>query len=126
MDVDKIIDRTVNKTILKLKMAGLMRDTDKTAAQKTEELLKNYKSLKLSDQPYAKKLVSNINEALETIRDDPYYAIIPLYYFSEYSREYVAYELNTTPTTISRNKARLIDKLKVILYSEEYISELFL
>lgn len=126
MDVDKIIDRTVNKTILKLKMAGLMRDTDKTAAQKTEELLKNYKSLKLSDQPYAKKLVSKINEALETIRDDPYYSIIPLYYFSEYSREYVAYELNTTPTTISRNKARLIDKLKVILYSEEYISELFL
>lgn len=126
MDVDKIIDRTVNKTILKLKMAGLMRDTDKTAAQKTEELLKNYKSLNLSDQPYAKKLVSKINEALETIRDDPYYAIIPLYYFSGYSREYVAYELNTTPTTISRNKARLIDKLKVILYSEEYISELFL
>lgn len=126
MDVDKIIDRTVNKTILKLKMAGLMRDTDKTAAQKTEELLRNYKSLKLSDQPYAKKLVSKIDEALETIRDDPYYEIIPLYYFSEYSREYVAFKFETTPTTISRNKARLIDKLKVILYSEEYISELFL
>ena len=34
-NVDKIIEDTVNRTVLKLKIAGLMKDDRKSAAQKT-------------------------------------------------------------------------------------------
>lgn len=126
-DIEKIINNTVNTTVLKLKMAGLMRDDKKTAYQKTEELLRNYKTFqKITDQPYTVKLVKEIEDALEEITDDLYYDIIPMYYFEGKTREDVAEYFDTTVTTISRNKSRLINKLKVRLFSDDFIYELFL
>lgn len=126
-DIEKIINDTVNTTVLKLKMAGLMRDDKKTAYQKTEELLRNYKTFqKITDQPYTVKLVKEIGAALEEITDDLYYDIIPMYYFEGKTREDVAEYFDTTVTTISRNKSRLINKLKVMLFSDDFIYELFL
>lgn len=125
-DIKKIISDTVNMTVLKLKMAGLMKDSKKSAYQKTEELLRNYEDFKKSDQPYAQKLVKRIDAALYDIKSDIYYDIIPLYYFDENTREFVAEYFNTTVTTVSRNKTRLINKLKVKLFSDEVIYELFL
>ena len=125
-DVKKIINDTVNATVLKLKMAGLMRDGRKTAFQKTEELLRNYNAFVESDQPYTQKLVKKINEALKSIEDDFYYEIIPMIYFNGNTREAVAEYLDTTVTTVSRNKTRLVNKLKARLCSDDVIYELFL
>lgn len=125
-EIKQIINDTVNMTVLKLKMAGLLNDGRKTAYQKTEELLKNYNQFLQSDQPYTKKLVSKINEALYEIKDDIYYEIIPLCYFEGETRENIAEYFNTTVTTISRNKNRLVNKMKVILFSDDVIYELFL
>lgn len=125
-NVDKIIEDTVNRTVLKLKVAGLMKDDRKTAAQKTEELLKNYPRFKLSDQPYTKKLCQKIETAMNTIKDDYYYEVIALYYFENMTREEVAERFNTSETTISRNKRRLITKLSAVLFSDDLIYDLFL
>ena len=124
--IKQIINDTVNTTVLKLKMAGLMKDNRKTAFQKTEELLQNYEAFKLSDQPYTKKLVKKIDAALYEIKDDIYYDIIPLVYLNNETREYVAEYFNTTVTTISRNKTRLVNKLATMLFSDDVIYELFL
>ena len=126
IDIKTIIHETVNMTVLKLKMAGLMKDDRKTAYQKTEELLRNYCDFSKSDQPYAQKLTAQIDAALHDIEDDIYYEIIPLIYFDERGREFVAEYFDTTVTTISRNKTRLINKLKVKLFSDDVIYELFL
>lgn len=126
LDIKAVINDTVNMTVLKLKMAGLMRDNKKTAYQKTEELLRNYNTLKVSDSPDAQKLINKIDMALGTIKGDIYYDIIPLYYFDDQTRDYIAEYYNTTVTTISRNKTKLINKLKVILFSDDVIYELFL
>lgn len=126
MEVEEIINNTVNQTVLKLKMAGLMKDDGKTAAQKTEELLKNYNAFKQSEQPYTIKLVNQIDNAVNTIADDPYIDIIKLYYFEGVTIERVAERINCSVRTVSRNKNRLIDKLKVILFSDRVIEELFL
>lgn len=126
MEVEEIINNTVNQTVLKLKMAGLMKDDGKTAAQKTEELLKNYNAFKQSEQPYTIKLVDQIDNAVNTIADDPYIDIIKLYYFEGVTIERVAEQINCSVRTVSRNKNRLIDKLKVILFSDRVIEELFL
>ena len=125
-DIEKIVDMTINKTILKLKMTGLMRDDRKSASQKTEELLKNYNAFRESDQPYTIKLVEKINAALEGIKDDPYFDIIPMSYFEDCTREEIAEKFNTTVTTVSRNKTRLVNVLKSYLFSDDVIYELFL
>lgn len=125
-DIKQIINETVNQTVLKLKMSGLMKDTRKTAFQKTEELLRNYYAFTKSDQPYTKKLVEKIDNALEEIKDDPYAEIISLFYVADHTREEIAEQFNTTVTTISRNKTRLVEKLKAYLFSDETIEELFL
>ena len=125
-DIKQIISDTVNMTVLKLKTAGLMKDSRKSAFQKTEELLRNYNAFMKSDQPYARTVVNKINDALHSIEDDPYYEVIPLIYFDEQSREYIAEQFDTTVTTISRNKTRLVNKLKAMLFSDDLIYELFL
>lgn len=124
--VEKIIEDTVNRTVLKLKIAGLMKDDRKTAAQKTEELLRNYPRFKLSDQPYTKRLCQKIETAMNTIRGDYYFEIIALYYFEQMTREEVAEHFCTSETTISRNKKRLIENLSAVLFSDELIYDLFL
>lgn len=126
VDINEIINATVNATVLKLKMAGLMKSDRKTAYQKTEELLYNYNSFKKSDQPFTLKLVSKIDDALKEIEDDIYYDIIPLTYFKNETRENIAEIFNTTERTISRNKGRLVNQLKVKLFSDDVIYELFL
>ena len=127
IDVKKIIEDTVNATVLKLKMAGLMKDDRKTAYQKTEELLRNYQTFKqVEDQPYTQKIVKLIEEALLEIKDDPYYKVITMIYFDQMTREQVADHFYTTVTTISRNKTRLVNKLKIRLFSDDVIYELFL
>ena len=123
--VEEIIEETVNRTVLKLKAADLLKDNRKSASQKTEELLKNYPSFKLSDQPYTVKLCENIETALGTIRSDYYYEVRSLYYFEKMTREEVAEHFNTSETTISRNKKRLIDKLSAVLFSDELILDIF-
>lgn len=125
-DIEKIVDMTINKTILKLKMTGLMRDDRKSAFQKTEELLRNYNAFVISDQPYTIKLVEKMNTALDAIKIDPYYDIIPMCYFEDKTREEIAERFDTTVTTISRNKTRLVNCLKNYLFSDDVIYELFL
>ena len=125
-EINKIVNETVNSTVLKLKMAGLLRDGRQTAYQKTEELLRNYNVFKESDQPYTIKLVDKIETALDSIHDDIYYEIIPMTYFENQTREVIAEKFNTTQRTISRNKGRLINQLKVLLFSDDVIYELFL
>lgn len=125
-DIQKVIEKTVNATVLKLKMSGLMKDDRKTAYQKTEEILSNYNIFCESDQPYAKKITRMIDDALEEVKDDIYYEIIPMIYFQKQSREAAADYFKTTVTTISRNKKKLVNKLKARIFSDDFIYELFL
>ena len=125
-EIKKYIDDTVNSTVLKMKMAGLLKRNRQSAIEKTEELLRNYPIFKDLQEPYAVKLVSNIEKALKDIEDDLYYEVIPMYYFHNETREYIAERFGCTETTISRNKTRLLNQLKLRLVSKEVIEELFL
>ena len=127
IDVRQIISDTVNETVMKMKMAGLMKDSRKSATEKLEELLRNYPTFKkIQDKEYTVKLVQNIDAAMKTIEDDPYYDVIRLFYFEGHTRESIALDYGCTETTISRNKTRLLNKLKTILFSDEVIFEIFL
>ncbi len=126
-EVKKIIEDTVNATVIKLKMSGLMKDNQKTAFEKTEELLKNYNTFrKIKDRPRTKRIVNRIDQALKEIDTDIYYDIIPMFYFEQKTRESIAEHFHTSERTISRNKSRLINLLKIKLFSDDVIFELFL
>ena len=121
------IEEVVNITVLKLKMAGLMRDDRKSAFQKTEALLRNYNTFKnVKDRKSTKHLCKKIEIALEEIKDDIYYDIIPMIYFENRTREDIAEHFNTSTKTITRNKNKLVNQLKLRLFSDDVIFELFL
>ena len=124
MDINNIIQQTVDETIIQLKINGLITNTNKTAFQKCEELLRSYDSLKEANTAKANDLINEIDRALMHIQQDPYYEVIVMYYIEGVSREAIANSYNTTGTTISRNKRRLINKLKMILFADDSISEL--
>lgn len=128
MDVKDIIRETVDYTIVKLKLSGLMKDNRQTAFQKTEQILRNYNELKksYSEDGTAKKFVDIIDNALKELESDLYYEIIPMMYFENETREAIAEYFDTTVTTISRNKRRLINKLKYLIFADEVVYELFL
>lgn len=126
-EIKSIINDTANTVVLKMKMAGLIRDGRKTAIEKTEELLRNYPIFKdIKDQEYTIKLVVKIEDALKDIEDDIYYDVIPMFYFHNETREYIAERFGCTETTVSRNKTRLLNQLKLKLFSDDVIFELFL
>ena len=127
-EINEIIQETVNTTIAKLKLAGLMKDDRQGAFEKTEQLLKNYNQLKksYSEDGTAKKFVDIVDNALQELYDDIYYDIIPMMYFEGQSRESIAEYFDTTVTTISRNKKRLVEKLKCLIFADDVIYELFL
>ena len=121
------VEEIVNLTVLKLKMAGLMKDDRKSAYQKTEALLRNYNTFKkVTDKKSTKKIVHKIEQALDEIKDDLYFEIIPMIFFQNCTREYVADYFDTSTKTITRNKNRLVNQLKLRLFSDDVIFELFL
>lgn len=126
--INDIIKRTVDYTVMKIKLAGLMKDNRQTAYQKTEQILRSYNDMKkaYSENGTAKKFVDIIDAALLELKDDQYYEIIEMIYFENHSRESVAEFFDTTVTTISRNKRRLIEKLKTLIFADDVIYELFL
>lgn len=128
MNVRDVIRETVDYTIVKLKLSGLMKDNRQTAFQKTEQILRNYNELKksYSEDGTAKKFVDIIDNALKELDSDLYYEIIPMMYFENETREAIAEYFDTTVTTISRNKRRLINKLKYLIFADDVVYELFL
>ena len=125
--INKTVEKTVSETVLKMKMAKLLNDSEKSAYSKTEELLRNYPTFKqITDQPYTIKLCEKIEKALNDLGNEPYKEIIDLFYFQNQTRETIALELGCTVRTVGRNKARLVNELKVKLFSDDVIRELFL
>lgn len=72
-----------------------------------------------------KHFIAIFDSALFKISNDQYYDLIRLIYFEEKTREEIAEYYNRDITTIWRNKRRLINQLKISLFSDEVIKELF-
>lgn len=72
-----------------------------------------------------KKFIELVDAALQRIRKDKYFDVIPMLYFEGKSREYIAERFEVDVSTITRNKNRLINRLKISLFSDEVIMEIF-
>ena len=72
-----------------------------------------------------KRYIEIIDAALSKLEDDNYYDLIRLRYFEGKTREEIADYFNVDVATVSRNKNRLINILKIHLFSDEVICEIF-
>ena len=132
MDIEKIIDKVTTQTVVKLKKSNLMKNDEKSAFKKTEELLRCYHKYLAAiethpeDTVKTQKLIKILEKALKTIEDDPYYSVIEMVYFEHKTREEVADFYDVEVKTVTRNKNRLINNIKVIVFSDKTIEEIFL
>ena len=63
--------------------------------------------------------VMRIDRALEVIQDDKYYDIIPMKYWGGISMEDIAEKFECEDRTIYRNKNRLVNKVKIMLFGAD-------
>ena len=122
---EKTIEMIVRKIINELKAHELISGPIRSEYEKTEDLLKSYNYLLSSGNPDLLQLIREIDKALETISDDPYYSIIPMYYMSGETRESIAGYFDTSPRTITRQKKRLVTILANLLFSDSYIKRIY-
>lgn len=96
------------------------------SSQKDPDELEEEKILQLeSSIKITKNLILVIDKALEKLHDDPYYDIIKLKYFEKKKGDEIAEYFNVETSTVSRNKNRLINVLKIYLFSDDVVNELF-
>lgn len=98
-EIKEYIDIAIRRTILELKKSGLTRDVNNAVYEDATEILTNYYSTGKSE--------ASITYAIQSIRFDPYFRIIPLYYEHGFKLEAIAEELGVDISTIVRNKKRL-------------------
>lgn len=128
-EIMEIIHETVNQAVIKLKRASLIKDDEKSAFKKTEDLLKKYQQLKMAEVEkgsITETTLKKVDAALDALKDDDYSGLIEMIYFEGKTREECAEFFNVEPLTITRNKKRLVDSLKNILFADDVIKELFL
>lgn len=66
-----------------------------------------------------------IEDAVDALKDDPYYDLIAMRYFEGCSQEEIAEHFDCDVRTVRRNKNRLINLLQIRLFSDEVIRQIF-
>lgn len=123
--IEEVARKASEVTIEQLMARGLLRTESKSLAiDKTITLLQKYEQLKLSDQPETVKRIAQVDVALSQIRSDPFYPIIPMFYFQHMTREDIAYHFGVAEKTITRNRKRLIRQIASILFSDDVLTDL--
>lgn len=124
MQIEEIIEKTVKQTITQLMDDGVIRKNSKTAMEKTVDLLKRYEYFRLSDEPETLKRVAQIEVALGQIRSDPFYAIIPMFFFEKRKIWDIADHFGVADKTIVRKRDEMVRKLSCILFSDDVIIDI--
>ncbi len=119
----KIISDTVAETVRQLKTAGLLKNGEMTAFDKTEALLRQYPLLKTMDAPYARRVVQEVDACLEEVKTEPYLDVIRLYYFSGLKNSACANKMLCSEKTCRRNRIRLVQRFSARLASEAFFQE---
>ena len=93
--------------------------------------MRNYPKLKVAAETndrteQTKKLIKIMDVALKSIENDPYYKVIELIFWQHETREHIAEIFDVEVKTVTRNKNRLVNQLKIIIFSDDVIKELFL
>ena len=70
------------------------------------------------------RCVSVIDAALGSVGNDPYYQVLVMRYFRKINLEDIAEYYGKDVSTISRNKNRLVNQIKIKIFPDESINEI--
>lgn len=122
--IEQIIRKTVSTTVLQLQAAGLLKDNEMTAYKKTEALLREYPKMKKLQEPYAQRVVQEVEACLAEAENEPYLDVIRLYYFAGNKNAACAKIMACDERTCRRYRKKLVQQFSVRLASDKFISEL--
>lgn len=129
MKLLNLIEQTANKTaravVHELKKNGLVKDNRLGSFKKTERILYEYPRWQKYDVTETENFCKLIGKALESVSGDPYYKIIELKYFQKWTHERIAEHFGVDVSVISKQRTKLINQLRPIIFSEEFIKELY-
>lgn len=95
----EFIRQVVRETIAELAAKGLLRDNKDALYAEAAASLRAYYADGQKDE--------TVRKAVEALKGDRYFKIIPLYFYYGYTNEEVAEALECDTTTVVRNKKRL-------------------
>ena len=131
MTAKELINQAVKQTVAELKRNGLIKENRLNSFQKTERILYEYPKFKKIVTEYkfdgmtiTPKFVSMIDDALKSVADDPYFEIIPMKYFSGFTHEQIAEHFDVQPAAISKQRTKLINRIRAGIFSDDFITEL--
>ena len=132
MTAKELINQAVKQTVSELKRNGLIRENKLNSFQKTERILYEYPKFKkivteykFEDMTITPKFVEMIENALQGVADDPYFQIIELKYFNGWTHEQIAEYFDVQPAAISKQRTKLINRIRAGIFSDDFISELY-
>ena len=99
-EIKSIIDLTVQRTVKELKRKRMLKETDNIVYSDASEILTNYYR--------SGKVEATITYAIQGLRFDPYFRILPMYFEEGKTIEQIAEILDVDARTIARNKKRLL------------------
>ena len=128
MKVGELIDKTAQTTaravVAELTKKGLIKDNSLGSFKKTERILYEYPHWKKYNIE-TENFCNLIEKALESVSDDPYYKIIELKYFQKWTHERIAEYFDVDVSVISKRRTKLINQLRPIIFSLDFIKELY-
>ncbi len=72
-----------------------------------------------------KRLLTKVDDILAELKDEPYFEVITMYYFDNKKYEVIAGELGISNATVSAYKKNMLNKIKIRMFSDNVIYELF-
>ena len=129
MNANEIIDNTANKTaravVAELKRVGVIKENRLDSFKKTERVLYEYPGWHGSSGKDTQRFCILIQNALDSIADDPYFDIIELKYFQRWTHERIAEHFGVDVSMISKRRTKLINQIRAIIFSDDFIRELY-
>lgn len=127
MKIDEIINKTARAVVAEMKRAGMVKENRLGSFKKTERALYEFYEWtgaeELTDE--TKRFCDLINKALDRIKDDPYFEIIGLKYGKGLTHERIAEYFDVDVSVISKRRTKLINQLRPIIFSDDFIRELY-
>lgn len=68
--------------------------------------------------------IALINKCMESLKNDPYYDILPMTYFDGRTQDDIATHFGVSQVSISKNKKRLVQELSIRLFPNQSINEM--
>lgn len=69
-------------------------------------------------------VINMINEAMQGIKNDPWYPILEMRYFDGMGQDDIAKAMNCTQPNVSYHKSRLVKELAVRIFPDEIVKEM--